>query len=74
MADTAGDRFADVDIAGLSDFRLAEYRQELVTAIQHPGVEYEAADSDTEALYKTRLAQVDAALRNRTGSPAGGNL
>lgn len=71
---TAGDSYGTVNINSLDRHDLEEYRQELITAIQNPGIEYETIDSTAEEFYRKRLAAVNALLAETTGSPEGGNL
>jgi hypothetical protein len=68
------DPVAAVDVNSLSVYQAAEYRQELITAIMNPGIEYWEGDDDSRKIYKGKLAEVDAYLAALTGSAPGGNL
>lgn len=68
------DPIANVDMASLSVYQAAEYRQELITAIMNPGIEYFEGDDESRKFYKAKLAEVDAFLARETGSAPGGNL
>ena len=58
---------ADVDVTALSQHDASEYRQELIRALYHPGIEFDVAGEHGErdkAFYQAKLAEVDTYLKS----------
>lgn len=51
------------DVTTLSQKEASDYRQELIRALHHPGLEFDMDDKTTEAAYKSQLEKVDAYLQ-----------
>lgn len=56
---------ADVDVNTLSRYEAAEFRRELIWAIEHPGIEYDVAGPEYERdrkAYHDKVKELDVYL------------
>jgi hypothetical protein len=48
-----------LDVKTLTQYQAADYRQDLIRALENPGTDFEFDDVDSETQYRAQLEEVD---------------